>query len=305
MNKQLIALTNETLSLEAQMAKEHEEVQRSNTENGWTSMVASGMLTRGPAILKQHLGRLQRKEELEQDWKNMYRALDLLSNFQALNSTALVKILKKHDKISSTVKLSDILLKIIGKKEFFSSKSVQVMIERAEQAYVKAFFPGKRHQGLASIRISKRKVSFWVLFFLGVFMGMSFCCTVAITLILCFLPNLKQLPFMTATFPVFRVLVLSLCHMWLWCAVVFVCHTFRINFGFILEADPRTLLQYPEVLTFAASASALFLGLSLLYLCIHAAQSAGLIPNAQPQFVDLFLFLVFFGGSVLAWSSVL
>lgn len=92
------------------------------------SATASLALT-GPTRLLKAVKLKKDLAELEENFKKFYQALDLLKNYQILNATAVVKILKKHDKVSKNCLLSSSALPVIQRRHFMISKIVDDMVQ--------------------------------------------------------------------------------------------------------------------------------------------------------------------------------
>ncbi len=60
-------------------------------------------------------------------------------------------------------------------------------------------------------------------------------------------PAAKTVPRFLAALPVLRGAALFIFTAWMWAAVVYACQQAHVNYVFVLDADPRTALNYQQV----------------------------------------------------------
>ncbi len=112
------------------------------------------------------------KTLLHKSLRELYRGLQLLKNYRILNYTAFVKILKKHDKVTSMGALPA-LTPLIRATPFYYSPVLDQCIARTENIFISFFHHGDRKKAMESLRVTRPPTSPWQLFRIGVLMGIS------------------------------------------------------------------------------------------------------------------------------------
>jgi len=182
--------------------------------------------------LRSKLSQKKYRAALAKAVQELYRGLTLLKNYRILNFTGLVKILKKHDKVSSH-KVSPALLPLVQNSYFFSSPILDQFLERVERIYEHTFCAGDRKAAMDVLRPSPPPLSSWLLFSLGFTAGLSLTLVVFFALMLAWGQHLSEhsLPDdLIAIAPVFRCLFLLILSTWLWGAVVHQYQKHQLNF---------------------------------------------------------------------------
>ena len=218
--------------------------------------------------LRSKASRAKSKSALSKALRELYRGLNLLKNFRILNFTGVVKILKKHDKISEW-KLGGEVLPIVQESYFFASPVLESFLERVEAMYVGAFAAGDRRKGMDVLRPSTPPLSGWLLFSLGFTAGLCLILVCILTGLLVWSTRYTSPPLLPssaiAIAPLFRCLFLLLLAVWLWAGLVWAYQKHQLNWTFILETN-HTFLRVPQILSVACKGSLLYFSCLDVYL---------------------------------------
>lgn len=220
--------------------------------------------------LRSKASRAKSKSALSKALRELYRGLNLLKNFRILNFTGVVKILKKHDKISDW-KLGGEVLPIVQQSYFFASPVLESFLERVEAMYVGAFAAGDRRKGMDVLRPSTPPLSAWLLFSLGFTAGLCLILLCILTGLLVWSTRYTSPPLLPssaiAIAPIFRCLFLLLLAVWLWAGLVWAYQKHQLNWTFILETN-HTFLRVPQILSVACKGSLLYFSCLDVYLLL-------------------------------------
>ena len=117
----------------------------------------------------------KQRQTLKRDFSELYLNLVLLQNFQQLNHTGFRKILKKHDKLGRSTRGKDVFKKDVCHAHFWTSKSVNGMLEQVEKVMIQSLEKGNRTKAMNRLRVpplgSEHKYSHWSSYFAGLFCG--------------------------------------------------------------------------------------------------------------------------------------
>jgi hypothetical protein len=195
-----------------------------------------------------------RKEKYRHACKELYRGFHFLLNYQVLNWTACIKILKKHDKMDPHWKEASLaFLPVIQPLEFASSPDVKDhLITELEELFTLHF----REHGKKAIDELRDKVEqkpMAATCFMGFCVGLS----VALLVLLGFVVHSDTgqqfvVPRLLAVFPLFRFVALIALQMWLWGVVTLTCRRYHINYMFLMDMDTKNSVAYQHVLAMAA-----------------------------------------------------
>lgn len=198
--------------------------------------------------------------------KEVYRGLALLKEFKSLNYTAILKIVKKHDKHSGAPLYAP-LMPTVNATHIFASADLFNFTLQVEDAFTQAYSAShagadgrtkrdaatERKHALNHLRPTAPHMSYLVTFRLGLLCGLSMCLLMVLFFLIHFVAlRTSVVTQLTPVVPIFRGLFLVILHLWCWGINVWLFHKHRINYQFIFEIDPKSELQFPQIMQVAA-----------------------------------------------------
>eukprot|EP00127_Corallochytrium_limacisporum_P001567 Clim_evm20s66 gene=Clim_evmTU20s66 len=233
----------------------------------------------------------------------LYRYLNLLSNFCILNYTAFSKIIKKHDK-NGIIRMKRTVMADVGRSEFSRHSGLDRLIKDTEEAYSNAFEDGDIVRAKASLLVKQREHTDWDLFVLGAKFGAIM--GVSIWALYMWIQHYDQLqkPEYHAAFPVFASVGLLYLMTWLWGATLYVWTKARINYVYLLELDPRTRLTFVQAFGEATRLSLVYFACLIAFFAHAAGLIAEFIPaKAIPVGLLMYTLGKFFLPLTTHWAS--
>ncbi|KAJ1501305.1 Xenotropic and polytropic retrovirus receptor 1 [Coelomomyces lativittatus] len=235
-----------------------------------------------------------KKNQLKDAMLEFYRGLSLLRNFQIVNYTGLIKILKKFDKSVGWTSSAIFLKSRKGKLFWECDNSIQELAKETEHTYCKCFTGGKRQKGMQQLRLPELGANTYqtVTWISGFFLGVGLILLVLALVDIAQYEAYKSEYFITLTqvyggffMPIFFSIALVY--------VLFLWSTHAINYTFIFELDPRDHIHYLEFLLFP---SFLFCLWSLFFFLnfTHHSEALSLHPFLLPLVYFCICVLVFF-----------
>lgn len=198
-----------------------------------------------------------------------YRTLLLLSNYQKLNYTAFIKILKKYDKITGNSIKQEYLKHIESESKVFSSRMIETLISEVEYIYSTVFAEGDRHSAMRKLRLPDyiNKSYHTPAFIAGI--------TGGICLVLWILVFLRRDQMNQTLLRTYIYMSLPFVMAWLFCVLILVWNKFRIDYEFIFELNARNHLTLPRY----ANIVGIF---SLIFTLLCTISLTGLVDNIIP-----------------------
>ncbi|PON37718.1 SPX domain containing protein [Parasponia andersonii] len=223
----------------------------------------------------------------------LYRGLGLLKTYSSLNMVAFVKILKKFDKVSNQ-QASASYLKAVKRSHFISSDKVVRLMDEVESMFIKHFANNDRKKAMKFLRPQQHKDSHMVTFFVGLFTG----CFVSLFSVYAILAHLSGIfspskgtasAYMETVYPVFSVFALLSLHLFMYGCNLFMWKNSRINYNFIFEFAPSTVLKYRDAFLICTTFMTAVVGAMVVHLILRAS---GFSPS-QVDTIPGILLLVF------------
>eukprot|EP00033_Pygsuia_biforma_P003349 GCRY01003669.1.p1 GENE.GCRY01003669.1~~GCRY01003669.1.p1 ORF type:complete len:680 (-),score=141.67 GCRY01003669.1:52-1980(-) len=186
------------------------------------------------------------KHQLSEAFLEYYRGLELLHTYQVLNKTAIVKILKKHDKHCHMETAPD-RLHAAEQKHFWGSAHLSSLKNQVEAIYARIFSFGNKKSAIKALRLDNFVASGGfssVLFLAGVLLGFLVAVVPAVWSEAKSIDNDEIINgirlYLGLYFPLVLVIGLAV-NMRVW-------RLHRVNPVFIFELDPRGHLRSPHIL---------------------------------------------------------
>ena len=219
-------------------------------------------------------------------YADLYRNMCYLENYCILNYTAIVKIIKKHDKINPTSRAMKFLLSKLRECSHFPKfQSLTVIKSKHQTLYAQVFCSGDNDVAHAELLLKRNDEAMQSVkpFLLGFRFGICLLllCWILWDVVVDFWINQQkggveaaaQLHRIThechtsyadknisiasqwfeKDFPVYRGMGSIILWLWCWGICLFVWNHSRINYLFMLELDPRITSTYTEVWSTASS----------------------------------------------------
>lgn len=177
--------------------------------------------------LRSASSRAKYKAGLNKAVRELYRGLTLLKNFRILNFTGVVKILKKHDKVSTFPGVSSMILPLVQSTYFFASPVLEEFLQRVEAIYVTTFCDGDRKEAMTQLRPTLPPLSDWTIFSLGFTAGLCLVLLGVFIGLIVWGHHINQIlpASVIAIAPMFRFIYLVLLAIWLWYQSHIITHT--------------------------------------------------------------------------------
>ncbi|XVF03293.1 hypothetical protein REPUB_Repub04eG0248900 [Reevesia pubescens] len=205
------------------------------------------------------------EERLRVVFIEFYQKLRLLKHYSFMNLSALSKIMKTYEKITSR-RAARSYMKIVDNSYIGSSDEVNNLLERAEATFIEHFSNSNIQEGMNSLRPKNKKEKHSVTFCSGFFSGLSIALLIAVVLRI-ETRNLMDKggsSYMVNIFPLYSFLAYIVLHMLTYAADIYFWRLYRINYPFIFGFKQGTELSYREVFLLstglAVLALACFLG---------------------------------------------
>ncbi|XP_038889138.1 phosphate transporter PHO1 homolog 9-like isoform X2 [Benincasa hispida] len=178
-----------------------------------------------------------------------YQKLRFLKGYSFLNKLAVLKIMKKYDKITSR-KASKAYLEMVEKSPLGSTVEVTRLVERVEAVFIKHFANGNRRRGMDILKRKIRRERQGITFFSGFLFGCSIALVVAIILVI-HLRNIFKSPgrvqYMDNIFPLYSLFGFIVLHMLMYSANIYFWRRYHVNYTFMFGFKQGTELGYWEV----------------------------------------------------------
>jgi len=194
-----------------------------------------------------HKGKQKSDESLlKEAFREYYHFLVILKNYQVLNFTAFVKILKKAEK-NTGLALNKYIMPVIETMQFKSSKKVEVLTGLIEKYHSELFNKGKVRDSRKQLRNSEKPVNPTTsTFFTGVCTGWS---TAIVILIYYFIYTGEYDDFsrFNAVYNMYSALGLMLFWAFIFGVDVFIWTKFDVHYSFIFELGSKSKFTYHKI----------------------------------------------------------
>lgn len=237
------------------------------------------------------MGRPKARARLKKALLEYYRSLELLKNFQVLNSVGCAKILKKFDKTASRC-MSDQWIKVTREYRFFKSRAVDELLDHVEHAYCSLFTRGNRVQALRKLRVKdlKTKSYYGPALYCGLLLGLCLALLCHIIVLLLARPHRPTARFLGY---IYFALGLPLLLGWLFGLNAYIWDTRYINYRFIFEFNQRNNLHLQQYGALAGSFAVVY----LVFVFLSVGGYLGwLLADIYQPWIALLLMLV-----ILLW----
>ena len=239
-------------------------------------------------------------------YADLYRNMCYLENYCILNYTALVKIIKKHDKINSIQYAMKPILQNLKESSFFSTfQSLTLIKSQHHELYAKVFCSSDKDVARAELLLKRNNLGTQTAapFLLGFRFGI---CLLLFSWILWdvvvdFWINQQKgwiashkchtsaadrnvsiaSQWFEKDFPVYRGMGSLIVWLWCWGLCLFVWNSSRINYLFMLELDPRTTSTYTEVWETASSMSIILMTSFIIHFKVVICDFPGTFKDIQ------------------------
>lgn len=176
--------------------------------------------------------------------KELFRGLSLLADFQLLNYTGFVKILKKHDLKSKWNAATKIFMPLVAGVKFSHIDLVPIS-QDLKIFYINKFGDGDYNR-ISDLKSRPPPISHFLIFAMGWASGVVTALTVYL-IILYYTTQFSSDSDYLKTFVVFRALILIGVYITVWGCDVFIYNHWSLNYVFVLELDPSTALNYENI----------------------------------------------------------
>ncbi|TYI46192.1 hypothetical protein E1A91_D13G089500v1 [Gossypium mustelinum] len=230
-----------------------------------------------------------------------YQKLRLVKQYSFMNLSALSKIMKSYEKITSR-REARLYMKKIDNSYIGSSDEVNNLLERVEATFIKHFSNSNIQKGMKSLRPKTKKEKHSVTFWSGCFSGFSAALLIAVALRV----ETKKLmekegaSYTVNIFPLYSIFAYIVLHLLIYAADIYFWRRFKINYPFIFGFKPGTELSYREVFLLGTGLAVLSLSCFLgnLYLDLGSTTQryktlTGLFPLGLVAIVMIILFCPF------------
>jgi len=227
---------------------------------------------------------------------DLYRRMKFLQNFATVNYTAVVKIVKKHDKNFSdpASQLKPRIVALVENTHFhnFSTGRLSEMLTILERVYAARFTDGNLRIARATLLAKQNQNYSWGSFHIGMRLGM--CMLLLFWVLWDFIIDPSRGYSIIDHEPalnVYRAVGTFLCIPWLLAILVHTWQTNRVNYLYIFELrkplDPQKLLRH------ASGVTMLFLVNLLLFCKVHRGAFYDFIPAGYYPAALFVWFLVY------------
>ncbi|KAI3649667.1 hypothetical protein MP228_005299 [Amoeboaphelidium protococcarum] len=193
------------------------------------------------------------KAQLRNALMEYYRYLELLKNFQILNYTGFVKILKKFDKTAGW-KSQALYMHKVDAKYFHTSNVVDGFLSQTEQLFLKFFAGGNKKEARQQLRLPnyKQKTHHSTMWRIGLYIGLSIPVLVRTFAQLIDLDYRQRFPETSDLVQIYAGFSIPIIFMFLFAINQYGWTMANINYKFIFELDPRDNLDYHQFTEFGA-----------------------------------------------------
>ncbi|KAF5206407.1 Phosphate transporter pho1-like protein [Thalictrum thalictroides] len=201
------------------------------------------------------------EEQLKRVFIEFYHKLRLLKSYSFLNLTAMSKILKKYDKVTSRT-ASKAYLNMIDSSYMGNSDVVIKLVERVEATFIKHFSNSNRSNGMNILRLKAKRERHRTTFSFGFFTGCSMALIVALIVIIHARNIMRKEGFqkyMENMFPLYSLFAFIVLHMVMYGGNIYFWKRYRVNYPFIFGYKQGTELGYREVFLLSAGLATLAL----------------------------------------------
>ena len=227
-------------------------------------------------------------ESLRRAFGESSKKASYLLNFCVLNYTAVVKILKKHDKVTEQSLMKTSVGVVSASKTFMAHEEIDVLIQKHERLYADFFHNGnmdlakgdlllkRNNQEQLIARTGARGCLYGVVSVLLIWITWDIVVDISLrggTMIdKKFLPPNSNMTGEEAIghwrqneFPVYRGIMYIVFWLWCWGASLYVWEAGRVNYLYMLELDPRMSQESSAIFEMAARHTIVILALFLLH----------------------------------------
>ena len=213
-------------------------------------------------VEKQVKGATSRREA-KRLIRELYRGLRLLKNFHALNYIAVVKILKKHHKLSAWKELDSIMMQRLGNTDYYPEVAdLDVLIHAVEKQFSE-FVGVQGHSDMVDeLRRSTRSfLKHRYTFIAGTNLGVSFAAVAVPTILLILVETLTPvtwnqiyvgkinfLPRFLAAIPVYRSVLFLQLHFLFWGIDTVFFDKLKLSVCFITNSSTASFLRWNRIL---------------------------------------------------------
>ncbi|XWS34133.1 hypothetical protein CRYUN_Cryun21dG0014000 [Craigia yunnanensis] len=230
-----------------------------------------------------------------------YQKLRLLKHYSFMNLSALSKIIKTYETITSR-RAARSYMKILDNSYIGSCDEVNNLLERVEATFIKHFSNSNIGEGMKSLRPKIKKEKHSVTFCSGCFSGFSISLFVAVVLRIETRNQMDQegSSYMVNIFPPYSFFAYLVLHMLTYAADIYFWRRYRINYPFIFGFKQGTELGYREVFLLSTGLAVLTLACFLgnLHLVLGSKTQnyktlTGLLPLGLVAIVLVIMFCPF------------
>merc|ERR1740117_277532 len=236
------------------------------------------------------------RQSIQRQYVYLYRNINMLLNFVALNFTGFDKILKVYDKRAIADCRDQFRKQSLLKRNFVCSVGADELLEQTVHDFAENFENGVRAN--AEIRLlskmTKAQYGSKDMFRLGWKTGIVLSLIFFVVYFLCYSLNAHKFAlYHSGFYPVYRGIGCALVFAWMWGANIYIWERYRINFVYLLEINPRNRLSYHQMWEEACNLSIVYL-VNLTFLLSHVH----LVPlhwrtNLQIYPMSLFLYMIY------------
>lgn len=265
-------------------------------------------------------------ESSKRAYADLYQKMCHLENFCILNLTAIIKILKKHDKQFPLLSMQNTLtgkstLEILRENLAFSSfKSLNVLLAELQMLYASVFCSGDSDIARAELLLKRDTAGVMSAntFFTGFQFGMCLLLVLWIVwdVVVDFFLNPKfgresylrchqadanmslakntsiAVRWFEKDFPVYRGMASIIFWLWCWGISLYVWNHARINYLFMLELHPETTSTYKEVWNTASSLTLCLLASFIIHFKVVRCEFTRTLPLGVYPFIP-YVYLVY------------
>lgn len=220
-----------------------------------------------------------------------YQKLRHLKHFSHMNLSALSKILKKYEKITSR-KAARSYLKMVDNSYLGSAEEVTNLLDRVETTFIRHFSQSNRREGMKILRPKHKREKHRITFTSGFFSGCSIALLVAVILLRDdrkWIDKDEGTSYLDKIVPLYSFYAYIVLHMLLYAANIYFWKHYKINYAFIFGFKQGTELSYREVFLLSNGLAMLVLAALLMHLHMNSRTE---IYGTRIEYVPLGLIMV-------------